>query len=380
MDSAVWSELQIPPTRDVREIRRAYSARLRQVHPEDDAEGFKRLRSAYERAMLLASIAEVVTSNPGNTIEQCSPSPPVVSSEMPRSELSLQERAYDVVHEVLDLSARGGELAAANELIRVLHSDELQNIEMKTHVEEMLVDRLVHEKALPFVFLNEIADEFKWERDRLFVNDFSNKRFLLDRLEGWRAFRKLVDAASSPRLASVTRMQAKAASMLISKYDPRRFFVNRILCVGLVEAVQNRIELLQTYTPHVQQHLDQRTVEWWRKRKVRGSSLTVLIVIIAVMVAFVVNNFAELPMSVIALLGAAVLLFSYAVWQKWPTARALSSPKELESYLVPLFRVLVLPVILVLLFVASAFSVKTYFVVIAGMLIINGIVRSRKRS
>jgi hypothetical protein len=51
----VWQELGIAPTAEVREIRRAYAQRLRHTHPEDDPEGFQRLRAAYESAMAAAA-------------------------------------------------------------------------------------------------------------------------------------------------------------------------------------------------------------------------------------------------------------------------------------------------------------------------------------
>jgi hypothetical protein len=46
-----WTVLGIAQTRDKAAIRRAYSTQLKRNHPEDDAEAFKRLRSAYEWAL-----------------------------------------------------------------------------------------------------------------------------------------------------------------------------------------------------------------------------------------------------------------------------------------------------------------------------------------
>src|SRR5262249_7731507 len=46
-----WSVLGIGQTKDKSAIRRAYSTKLKQNHPEDDPEAFKQLRSAYEWAL-----------------------------------------------------------------------------------------------------------------------------------------------------------------------------------------------------------------------------------------------------------------------------------------------------------------------------------------
>lgn len=47
----IFEILKIPETKDEKQIQRAYRALLVHVNPEDDPEGFKRLRAAYELAM-----------------------------------------------------------------------------------------------------------------------------------------------------------------------------------------------------------------------------------------------------------------------------------------------------------------------------------------
>jgi tetratricopeptide (TPR) repeat protein len=54
----VWRVLGIEPTKDEAELKNRYHELLRDVNPEDDPEGFKRLRQAYEAAVELARRVE----------------------------------------------------------------------------------------------------------------------------------------------------------------------------------------------------------------------------------------------------------------------------------------------------------------------------------
>ncbi|WP_238915912.1 tetratricopeptide repeat protein [Clostridium sp. YIM B02555] len=54
----MWSILGIKETKDKLEIKEAYMRRLQKINPEDDEEGFKRLRAAYEEALKFADYVE----------------------------------------------------------------------------------------------------------------------------------------------------------------------------------------------------------------------------------------------------------------------------------------------------------------------------------
>lgn len=56
----VWKVLGIEPTKEEEQLKNRYHELLREVNPEDDPEGFKRLREAYETALQMAKMPETV--------------------------------------------------------------------------------------------------------------------------------------------------------------------------------------------------------------------------------------------------------------------------------------------------------------------------------
>ncbi|RRJ63906.1 tetratricopeptide repeat protein [Paenibacillus oralis] len=55
----IWKILGIDPTQDQSQIRKAYARMLKKYHPEDDPEGYQRLREAFDEAIKLAKRGEV---------------------------------------------------------------------------------------------------------------------------------------------------------------------------------------------------------------------------------------------------------------------------------------------------------------------------------
>ncbi len=47
----IWNILNIPPTCDIKEVKKAYAKQLKLNHPEENAQGYQQLREAYSAAL-----------------------------------------------------------------------------------------------------------------------------------------------------------------------------------------------------------------------------------------------------------------------------------------------------------------------------------------
>lgn len=69
-----WNVLGLPPDADSRTIKRQYAALLKKTRPDDDPDGFQRLREAYEAALAWSQApqeaVEVLVEDAGETLEQ----------------------------------------------------------------------------------------------------------------------------------------------------------------------------------------------------------------------------------------------------------------------------------------------------------------------
>lgn len=56
--ATIWDMLGITPTRDKRVIKKAYAARVKEIHPEEKPEEFQALYKAYQAALQRVKNAE----------------------------------------------------------------------------------------------------------------------------------------------------------------------------------------------------------------------------------------------------------------------------------------------------------------------------------
>lgn len=194
----MWEVLDVSPTTDEATIRKAYAERLKQTNPEDDAEGFKRLRAAYEGALRHAKwrahdfaeggidvdegdlcVGDDVDAAAGHrsrlTQETADRAAAEHAPEGPSHEyrLALEQhmRARAALFDALQASATADELAMA--LDAVLHSEAMQQVELYSRTQQWLVALLHQTRPASSPLITRVIRFFGWTAHAGRVNEWS---------------------------------------------------------------------------------------------------------------------------------------------------------------------------------------------------------------
>ncbi|MBV8660207.1 MAG: J domain-containing protein [Burkholderiales bacterium] len=107
--AACWDVLGIAPTEEEREIRRAYARLLKTTRPEDDAEAFQRLRTAFEDALWAA-----------DELRRTPPAPTAVTEPTAGREAEIEAALRPHIERLADLNEQGTADAALAALDRLM--------------------------------------------------------------------------------------------------------------------------------------------------------------------------------------------------------------------------------------------------------------------
>jgi hypothetical protein len=152
MSHSLWDVLGIAPTSDETVIRRAYASVLKRVRPDDDPEGFRQLRAAYEAAMQ-GALGHSTAQQAQAVHDEEAPRDPTPPTPAP-TELSPEQRVAALIH--------GDDATAAAAVLLGLHGDNTLALAPWMRLSDLLALRLLQDPATAEAQLEQIATEFGW--------------------------------------------------------------------------------------------------------------------------------------------------------------------------------------------------------------------------
>lgn len=274
----IWDELDLDPTGDTREVRRAYARRLRQVHPEDDPEGFQRLRAAYEQALAICEAPGdgIAFEAPGDGIAPARFRPtdqtwqdfrePEPGTDV-EAETHFVAAVEQMIDTIFDALADGDEIAAVEALNEALRNPLLINFELRRHLERRLIEELSDLPQVPDDLVLAACAPFGWDEDLRHLPpghaDFVVQ--LRAAPEGRLRISELRRAGEAWPAAFLFDRGPFAAALLTGGFRPRLFRLAALdhLTVPAVASLLNELRVL--YPAVTAQTLDANTLDWWQR-------------------------------------------------------------------------------------------------------------------
>lgn len=187
----IWELLEIEPTSDPSVIKRAYAKKLKIYHPEDDPEGYQRLREAYDQALKhTKQTVQFQTDNYETDNHQQSSvwleteeKVPVITVEHP------VDTFFEKVEELYENFPARIQLKNWEEL---LSSDVLWDIQYAAAIQDEMIDFLTWHYHFPSPIWQAIDTTFRFtEKKEELEEEYGEEsvRFLMDRVNGLREMR-----------------------------------------------------------------------------------------------------------------------------------------------------------------------------------------------
>ncbi|HYD86088.1 MAG TPA: hypothetical protein VEA80_01305 [Vitreimonas sp.] len=279
MSAEIWRHLGIAETADEAEVRRAYAERLKRTNPEDDPEGFKRLRNAYERALQIIrwrvryAAIEPVEDSGESVLEAAGPvavdgaapaqaeSAAAETREPPPRDEVLE--AHDAACRRLEAAIRDGaspwEMQAAFQAL--VSGAAMERLGVYVETERWLAD-VLRRYGHGGPVLEAAVAHFKWEDRSHAVGDRIGAGML--------AFREGLaeDAKTRAFIARVRdrRHEFHAAYKEATRPLSERSWLSRLVSFPRIGLMRRFYDYIDDKIPYAEDELDYEAGDWWRRR------------------------------------------------------------------------------------------------------------------
>lgn len=170
---SIWQTLDIAPTRDEAEIRRAYARRLKTCRPDRDPEGYQQLREAFDEAKRLAAADEeepVVEYDADDPVAELSLYNAIVSPMLPQADTFYSEEDMQALaHQLVHTEMMG--IVRLTKLWSVISGEGSLGQQQRFHQD--LASALAQQPGLTEGLVERVAGQLEWG-----LNDYDNSHII----------------------------------------------------------------------------------------------------------------------------------------------------------------------------------------------------------